>query len=80
MKTVRNTAMYLAMLGVVAGTATVVPVGNRAQAAAPCPFVLFEACVKEKDGFIHTAWTNACLAKERGAKILYKGACKGIKW
>jgi hypothetical protein len=47
-----------------------------AQAAA-CPFVLAKYCVKEKDGYKHTAWTNSCLAKQAGLKILYKGECKG---
>jgi hypothetical protein len=76
MKIVRMSAMYLAILAGIAATMISMPAGNRAQAAV-CPFVLYEACVKEKDGFIHTEWTNGCFAKERGAKILYRGACKG---
>ena len=31
--------------------------------------------VAEKNGFKHTAWTNTCLAKVQGIKIIHKGAC-----
>ena len=52
-----------------------VPAGNRA-AAAICPQFLAKYCVVEKDGFKHTTWTNPCFAKERGAKVLHRRACK----
>jgi 3-dehydroquinate dehydratase len=64
------------LLAAAAGTMTSVAIADRAQAAA-CPFVLMQSCVAEKDKFMHTAWTNSCLAKGQGLHILYKGACKG---
>jgi hypothetical protein len=43
--------------------------------AKACPYVLAQYCVAEKNGFKHTAWTNTCLAKVQGIKIIHKGAC-----
>jgi hypothetical protein len=75
MKVLRTSALYLAALAAIAATMIFVPAGNRAQAEI-CPFVIYQVCLKEKDGFKHTAWTNECFAKQMGAKILYKGPCK----
>lgn len=66
----------LAILAATAASLVWLAPGGRAQAAF-CPQYVAQYCVKEKDGFVHTAWTNPCFAKERGAKILYRGACKG---
>jgi hypothetical protein len=49
--------------------------GNRASAAI-CPQFLAQYCIVEKDGFKRTDWTNPCFAKERGARVLHRGACK----
>jgi len=55
--------------------AIIIPAGNRARAAI-CPQFLAQYCVVEKDGYKHTDWTNPCFAKERGVKVVHKGACK----
>ena len=55
--------------------AIIIPAGNRATAAI-CPQFLAQYCVVEKDGYKHTDWTNPCFAKERGVKVVHKGACK----
>jgi hypothetical protein len=72
---VRRTTSSLALLAGLALAAISIPVGNRA-AAAICPQFLAQYCVVEKDGYRHTDWTNPCFAKERGVKILHRGACK----
>jgi hypothetical protein len=72
---VRRTTSTLALLAGLAIAATSIPAGNRA-AAAICPQFLAQYCVVEKDGYKHTDWTNPCFAKERGVKILHRGACK----
>jgi len=58
-----------------AAVMTAMTAGNRA-AAAICPQFLAQYCVVEKDGSKQTTWTNPCFAKERGAKVLHRGACK----
>jgi hypothetical protein len=65
----------LALLIGFAALMAIVPAGNRA-AAAICPQFLAQYCVVEKDGYRHTEWTNPCFAKERGIKVVHKGACK----
>jgi hypothetical protein len=52
-----------------------VPTASRAEA---CPFVLTKMCVQEKGGYKHWAWTNKCLAKQEGLKVLPDKACKGM--
>lgn len=68
----------LAILAGLVAAMTTVPAGNRAEAAAACPFVLVLSCVVEKNGFRHDAWTNACLAKAAGLRYLHAGACQGL--
>ena len=75
MKTLRIGLSCLAMLGGLAATTIAIPGGGRAAADEMCPFVLAMYCVAEKNGIKHTAWTNACLAKKQGIKILHPGAC-----
>ena len=67
----------ISSLALLIGSAVValVPAGNRATAAI-CPQFLAQYCVVEKDGYKHTDWTNPCFAKERGRRILHRGACK----
>ena len=71
-----RTISSFALLVALAVAMTFVPTGNRA-AAAICPQFLAKYCVVEKDGFKHTEWTNPCFAKERGAKVLHMGECRG---
>ena len=71
-----RTVSSLALLIGLATVVTFVPAGNRASAAI-CPQLLAKYCIVEKDGFRHTEWTNGCFAKERGAKVLHMGECKG---
>ena len=76
MKVLRLTAAGLAILGGLAASTVAIPGGSgRANAAGMCPFVGSLFCVVEKTGFKHPAWTNACLAKMQGLKILHPGAC-----
>jgi hypothetical protein len=70
-----RTVSSLALLMGLTAALTSIPAGNRA-AAAICPQFLAQYCVVEKDGYKHTDWTNPCFAKERGVKILHRGACK----
>lgn len=72
MRTVRTTALLAALAAVV----TLIPAGQRAVAAKMCPQNDMEFCVRGKDGFVHTAWTNHCFAKESGERVLHRGACK----
>jgi hypothetical protein len=73
---ITRTVSSLALLVGLAAVVTFVPLGNRA-AAAICPQFLAKYCVVEKDDFKHTEWTNGCFAKQRGARVLHMGACKG---
>jgi hypothetical protein len=41
-----------------------------------CPLFLARYCVMNKAHLIYTAWTNPCLASERGLTVLYAGMCK----
>lgn len=75
--TLRNVAYAAAVLGGLAATMTVMPVGSRAEAAAICPQFLAQYCVVEKNDFRHTAWTNPCFAKQQGLRILHAGMCEG---
>ena len=67
----------LAIAGGLAMTTVSIPGGtSRAVAAeAMCPMMAIEYCVAEKDGHKHIAWTNTCLAKKQGIKIVKAGAC-----
>ena len=74
MATSRTVSSFTLLVGLAAAV-TCIPAGNQA-AAAICPQFLAQYCVVEKDGYKHTDWTNPCFAKERGVKILRRGACK----
>jgi len=78
MRILRTTTLA-ALLAGIAATVSSVPAANHAAAAVmkTCPQSEMEYCVRGKDGFKHTAWTNHCFAKESGLHILHKGACKG---
>jgi hypothetical protein len=41
-----------------------------------CPRFVARYCVMNKAHLIYTAWTNPCLASERGLTVLYAGMCK----
>ncbi len=63
-------------LGLLVGIAAVaMAMTSTIASAKACPYVLAQYCVAEKNGFKHTAWTNTCLAKIQGIKIIHKGAC-----
>ena len=76
MKLLRTSLSCLAIaVGLTASTVSI-PGGRRAVAAEEaCPFWVIEYCVAEKDGTKHIAWTNACLAKKQGIKLIKMGAC-----
>jgi hypothetical protein len=73
MKTTLRLTTALGLLVGIAAVATAMT--SNVAAAAACPYVLAQYCVAEKNGFKHTAWTNKCLAKVQGIKIIHKGAC-----
>lgn len=77
MRILRTGLSCLALSAAVAAATTFTPPSQRAEAQQACPFVLVESCVVSKDGFRHTEWTNACLAKQAGLTYLHIGACQG---
>jgi hypothetical protein len=54
-----------------------VPFRNHAAAAVFCPQFLAQYCAVDKDGSRRTAWTNPCVAKRDGLRVLHMGSCKG---
>jgi hypothetical protein len=75
MRALRTGALCFAVLGGLAASTIAIPRGDRAMADEMCPFMVIEYCVAEKAGNKHIAWTNVCLAKKQGIKILHPGAC-----
>jgi hypothetical protein len=72
----KTTLSLTSVLGLLVGVAAVATAMSSTIASAKdCPYVLAQYCVAEKNGFKHTAWTNKCLAKIQGIKIIHKGAC-----
>jgi hypothetical protein len=75
MKALRIGVSCFAVLGGLTATTISIPGGGRAQADEMCPFMVTQYCVAEKDGNKHIAWTNTCLAKKQGIKIIKAGPC-----
>jgi hypothetical protein len=75
MNILRAGSLCLVIGSSLAATTMTFATADRAEAAV-CPFVMEQYCVKEKGGFKHPAWTNACLAKQQGLRIVNKGLCK----
>jgi len=72
----KPTLRLTSALGLLVGIAAVaMAMTSTIASAKACPYVLAQYCVAEKNGFKHTAWTNTCLAKLQGIKIIHKGAC-----
>jgi hypothetical protein len=70
-----RTTFFVALLAGIAATLTSVPSGDRAVAAAACPLNVMLVCVVEKSGFKHVSMTNACYARQWGARVLHPGTC-----
>ena len=72
----KTTLRLTSALGLLLGIAVVaISMTSSIASAKACPFVLAQYCVAEINGFKHTAWTNTCLAKIQGLRIIHKGAC-----
>jgi hypothetical protein len=41
-----------------------------------CSNAMMQACIMEKSGMKHPAWTSQCLAEKWGVKVVNPGPCK----